>query len=220
MRDINILLPKVAQMAQEFLDKCKAQGYDVLITSTYRSNEEQDALYAQGRTTPGSIVTNAKGGQSMHNYKVALDFCLMKNGKAEWNDIALFKRVATIGKECGFEWGGDWVQFPDMPHLQYTASYSLANFQNGEVDYSKFDIAPAVIYTQTIAPVDTKIAPTSKDITVKGILSSKTIWLGFLITLLQSIPTEILPANIAHYVTLVLSSLVIINRFVTTGPIK
>lgn len=219
MRDINILLPKVAQMAQTFLDECKKQGVDVLITSTYRTNEEQDALYAQGRTTTGNIVTKAKGGQSMHNYKVALDFCPMKNGKADWDDLDLFKQVADIGKSCGFEWGGDWVQFPDMPHLQYTAGYSLANFQNGEVDYTKFDVEVAQTI-DIITPPEPEIAPVVAPVTIQGILSSKTIWLGFIITLLQSIPSEILPANISHYITVMLGILVVANRFLTTRAIQ
>ena len=139
MADINLLLPKVRQMASDFISKCNSQGIDIIITSTYRSSEEQDALYAKGRTTPGNVVTNAKGGQSMHNWKVALDFCPVKNGVAQWNDKVLFTRIGQIGKSCGFEWGGDWESFLDLPHLQYTAGYTLTDFQNGTVDYSKFE---------------------------------------------------------------------------------
>lgn len=139
MKDISLLLPKVQAMAQTFIGKCKMQGIDVAITSTYRSNEEQDALYAQGRTTPGNVITNAKGGQSMHQYKVALDFCPLTNGNFNWNDKTLFTKVGNIAKTCGFEWGGDWTSFLDLPHIQYTAGYTLDDFQKGRVDYSKFD---------------------------------------------------------------------------------
>ena len=139
MADINLLLPKVAKMTSEFLAKCNAQGIQVIITSTYRSSEEQDRLYAQGRTAPGNVVTNARGGSSFHNWKVALDFCPVKNGVAQWNDKALFTKIGIIGESCGFEWGGRWTSFLDLPHLQYTAGYSLQDFQNGVVDYSKFN---------------------------------------------------------------------------------
>lgn len=139
MADINLLLPKVQKMAQTFIAKCSAQGIQVIITSTYRSSEEQDKLYAQGRTTSGNVVTNARGGQSFHNWKIALDFCPVKNGVAQWNDKALFTKIGLIGESCGFEWGGRWTSFLDLPHLQYTAGYSLQDFQNGLVDYSKFD---------------------------------------------------------------------------------
>jgi peptidoglycan L-alanyl-D-glutamate endopeptidase CwlK len=139
MKEINLLLPKVQTMANEFLAKCKAQGITVGITSTYRSDEEQNALYAQGRTTPGNVVTNAKAGQSMHNWKCAIDFCPITNDNYNWNDKALFYKVGNIGKSCGFEWGGDWTSFLDLPHLQYTAGYSLEDFQMHRVDFSKFN---------------------------------------------------------------------------------
>lgn len=126
-------------MAQNFVNKCSSQGITVQITSTYRSIEEQDRLYAQGRTTTGNVVTNAKGGQSMHNWKVALDFVPVKNGVAQWNDKELFTKIGQIGESCGFEWGGRWTSFLDLPHLQYTAGYSLQDFQEGKVDYSKFE---------------------------------------------------------------------------------
>lgn len=143
MKDISLLLPKVQVMAKTFIDKCNAQGIKVGITSTYRSIQEQDAIYAQGRTTAGQVITNARGGQSMHNYKVALDFCPMTaDSNFAWNDKATFTKIGMIGESCGFEWGGRWVSFLDLPHLQYTAGYTLEDFQNGKVDYAKFDIAP------------------------------------------------------------------------------
>lgn len=139
MADINLLLPKVRQMTEVFLNKCKSQGIDIVITSTYRSIEEQDRLYAQGRTTAGNVVTNAKGGTSWHNWRCAVDFCPVKNGVAQWNDKALFMKIANIGVSCGFESGAYWTSFLDLPHLQYTAGYTLADFQSGKVDYSKFE---------------------------------------------------------------------------------
>lgn len=139
MKDLNLLLPKVQTMANAFIAKCKAQGIDVAITSTYRSDDEQNALYAQGRTTPGNVITNAKAGQSMHNYKCALDFCPLTNGNFNWNDKALFYKVGNIGKSCGFEWGGDWTSFLDLPHLQFTAGYTLEDFQMHRVDFLKFN---------------------------------------------------------------------------------
>jgi peptidoglycan L-alanyl-D-glutamate endopeptidase CwlK len=80
-RSLSDLNPKVAAMCSEFINQCKAKNIDVIITSTYRDTESQNALYAQGRTTAGKIVTNAKGGQSFHNWKVAFDFCPIVNGK-------------------------------------------------------------------------------------------------------------------------------------------
>lgn len=141
MADINLLLPKVKKMTEDFIAKCNAQGIKVMITSTYRSPEEQDRLYAQGRTTPGNVVTNAKGGQSIHNWRCAIDFAPVVNGVIPWNNKDLFTKIGQIGELCGFEWGGRWESFLDLPHLQYTAGYSLEDFQNGRVDYNKFSVA-------------------------------------------------------------------------------
>ncbi|MFA5922332.1 MAG: M15 family metallopeptidase [Methylococcaceae bacterium] len=131
-RDIKKLHPKVAQMCNEFIAVCAAQGIIILITSTYRDIESQNALYEQGRTTPGKKVTNAKGGQSYHNWKVAFDFCPIVNGKAQWNDTATFNRCGEIAESLGLEWAGRWKgSMRELAHLQLTQGYNLAYFQNG-----------------------------------------------------------------------------------------
>ena len=132
-RSLSDLNPKVAAMCSEFINQCKAQGIDVIVTSTYRDMESQNALYAQGRTTDGKIVTNAKGGQSFHNWKVAFDFCPIVNGKAAWSDTALFQKCGAIGEGVGLEWAGRWAgKFKEMAHFQYTNGLSLADFQAGK----------------------------------------------------------------------------------------
>lgn len=138
MRDIKLLLPKVQRMTEQLITECKAQGISLIITATYRSEKEQSLLYAQGRTMKGGVVTNAKAGESMHNYKVAVDFVPAKDGVPLWGDKALFLKVGEIGEKIGFEWGGRWKSFLDLPHLQYTAGYTLKQFQNKVVDYTKF----------------------------------------------------------------------------------
>jgi len=140
MKDVSLLLPKVQIKVKELIEKCQKAGIAIIITSTYRDKEEQDALYAQGRTKPGNVVTNAKAGQSIHNYKCAFDFVPVINGVAQWSNKALFTKVGEIGESCGLEWGGRWESFIDMPHFQYTAGYTLKDFQDGKVDYTKFDI--------------------------------------------------------------------------------
>ena len=106
---------------------------------TLRTFAEQDKLFAQGRTTKGSKVTNARGGQSYHNYGLALDIVLLldkdKNGLYEtavWDTKGDFDRdgkadwieVVNIFKQYGWEWGGDW-KFYDAPHFQKTFGYSV-----------------------------------------------------------------------------------------------
>ena len=75
-------------------------------------------LYAQGRTTAGPKVTNANGGQSAHNYRLAFDFCPIVNGKAVWNNLVLFKRCGVIAEGLGLEWAGNWKSFPELAHCQ------------------------------------------------------------------------------------------------------
>jgi len=130
-RKIEDLHPHVALLCRKFIEQCKEAGVDVLVTSTYRDHESQNALYAQGRTAPGKIVTKAKGGQSFHNHKVAFDVVPLVNGKAIWNDEGLWRKIGQIGQEVGLEWGGNW-KFQDKPHFQYTGGLTLADFQAGK----------------------------------------------------------------------------------------
>ena len=120
------------ERAERFIAACKAAGIDLLITSTYRDNESQDALYAQGRTAPGKIVTKAKGGQSFHNYRCAFDVVPLVHGKPVWDDEALWVRIGQLGKQIGLEWAGDWVTFKETAHFQYTGGKSLKQLQAGE----------------------------------------------------------------------------------------
>jgi peptidoglycan L-alanyl-D-glutamate endopeptidase CwlK len=131
-RNLTDLNPRVAALCSEFINRCKAQNIDILITSTYRDAESQNALYAQGRTTPGKKVTNAKGGQSFHNWKVAFDFCPLVNGKPNWTDTALYEKCGKIAEELGLEWAGRWVKFKELAHCQYTNGLTLADFQSGK----------------------------------------------------------------------------------------
>ena len=131
-RKIEDLHPHVKKLCNEFLAKCHDEKIDILITSTYRDFESQNELYAQGRTKVGKKVTNAKGGQSWHNWHVAFDVVPLRFGKPVWgttgNDLELWQRVGAIGKSVGLEWAGDWKTFKEFPHFQYTGGLTLADF--------------------------------------------------------------------------------------------
>lgn len=141
MTKLELLKPKVRELAEKLINECKRQGHQITITQTLRTIEEQDALYAQGRTKPGNIVTKAKGGYSLHNFGVAFDICPIVNGKAAWSDTTLFRKIGEIGVKFGLEWGGTWTSFPDLPHFQYLAGYSLTDFRNNKIDWKKFELA-------------------------------------------------------------------------------
>jgi peptidoglycan L-alanyl-D-glutamate endopeptidase CwlK len=135
-RKIDDLHPKVAIMCKKFIAECDKQDIDILITSTYRNGESQAALYAQGRTKPGNIVTNAKAGQSFHNWKCAFDVVPLRNGKPVWGtngkDLELWNKVGAIGESVGLEWAGRWKRFKEFPHFQFTGGLTLADFQAGK----------------------------------------------------------------------------------------
>jgi peptidoglycan L-alanyl-D-glutamate endopeptidase CwlK len=131
-RKLEDLHPKVKLLCERFVASCAKQNIDVLITSTYRDGESQNALYAQGRTAPGKIVTKAKAGQSFHNWKCAFDFVPIVNGKAQWNDTALFTKCGEIAEAVGLEWAGRWKTFKELAHCQYTNGLTLQDFQQGK----------------------------------------------------------------------------------------
>lgn len=118
-RKLEDLYPQTRAKVSAWLAECKRQGLDILVTSTFRSFKEQDALYAQGRTKPGKRVTNARGGQSTHNVRRGIDFVPLTNGKPDWSaknpDLL---SAATIGNHHELAWGGNWRTFKDMLHLQ------------------------------------------------------------------------------------------------------
>ncbi|WP_338541194.1 M15 family metallopeptidase [Paenibacillus tundrae] len=135
------LHPLVAESEELLVRKAARRGIDVVITHGYRSIEEQDALFDQGRSSTGNIVTNARGGESYHNYGLAIDFALRTpqgeivwdmerddngNGEPDWME------VVTIAKDLGFTWGGDWANFPDYPHLQMDFGLSINELKRGK----------------------------------------------------------------------------------------
>jgi peptidoglycan L-alanyl-D-glutamate endopeptidase CwlK len=131
-RDINELVPPAKERVEKFKALCKENNIDLLITSTYRDNESQNALFAQGRTAPGKIVTNAKAGQSWHNFRCAVDVVPLVNGKPVWDgDDPIWAKVGALGKQAGLEWAGDWKKFKEMAHFQYTGGLTLAQLNAG-----------------------------------------------------------------------------------------
>lgn len=139
--------PKIKDKALDWYYRANQRLGDrvmLRITRTYTTNADQDALYAKGRTTSGPVVTNAKGGESWHNYGRAIDFVLLidlngdgkyeqvswdtykdfdKDGKADWNE------VVEVAKSLGFEWGGDWKGFVDKPHIQMPLGATIKSMQ-------------------------------------------------------------------------------------------
>lgn len=134
----NSLLPLVQRKADAMVAEMARLGHQVRIVEGYRSIARQNILYAQGRTKSGAIVTNAKGGESLHNYGVSIDFVFRKEGYNA--SSTLWQLLGKVGKLQGFEWGGDWKGgFVDKPHFELKLGHTLADFQKGRVNYSKYN---------------------------------------------------------------------------------
>ena len=116
-RDIRFLHPDLQVKAEELIEECKAKGIFIIVTQALRTKEEQDGLYAQGRTKPGKIVTKVKYPHSMHCWGLAFDIAVIRGGQAVW-DTAAYATPGQIGESIGLEWGGRWKEFPDAPHFQ------------------------------------------------------------------------------------------------------
>ncbi len=127
---LNGLQPETRDRAYRLFDRAEREGLGICIVSGLRTYAEQRALYAQGRTKPGKIVTNAEPGESYHNFGLAFDFAVMKGGSLVWNpEHPDWKAFVRLGKEAGFAWGGDWTSFRDYPHLHLASAPSLAKLR-------------------------------------------------------------------------------------------
>lgn len=124
------LHPDLLPLFIAFMAEAQKYGIDVLCTCTYRSNEEQETLYAQGRGAPGKIITNARAGQSAHNFMLkgkpaakAFDIVPMRNGKCVWgtsgDDLVIWQRLGAIGNRLGLNWyGAPGSKFKEFPHFE------------------------------------------------------------------------------------------------------
>jgi peptidoglycan L-alanyl-D-glutamate endopeptidase CwlK len=132
-RNLEHLDKRLIEPAKQLILKCRQAGVPILITQTLRDVEYQNFLYAKGRTAPGVKCTNARGGSSYHNYGLAIDFAPLTNGKPNYSNSALFKKVATIAKSLGFEWAGDIPSIKwDLGHLQMTFGLTIAELKAGK----------------------------------------------------------------------------------------
>lgn len=159
---VDALHPKVRDEVASTIDAIEANlpaNAKIRVVQGLRTKDEQDALYAQGRTKAGSIVTNAKFGQSFHCFGLAIDFAIMydkdNNGSFEtlsWDTnydfdkdgVKDWQEVVQAFKAKGWVWGGDFKSIQDDPHLEKTFGYGwrdlLALYNSGKVDAAGYVI--------------------------------------------------------------------------------
>jgi peptidoglycan L-alanyl-D-glutamate endopeptidase CwlK len=137
-KNVATLHSKVQQVFKNWIAECQimaaAHGYEYKAISGNRTWDEQAKIYAQGRTSPGKIVTNAKPGYSNHNYGIAVDMGVFKDGKyldglkpAEAE--AFHNKAAVIAEKYNIEWGGNWKSFKDYPHFEYKTGKTLSQLR-------------------------------------------------------------------------------------------
>ena len=122
-KTISTLLSEVQPFSRALVQKAAISGITIRIISGFRTYAEQDALYAQGRTQLGSIVTNAKGGYSNHNFGIAFDVGVFEGSKY-LPDSPKYKAVGALGIDLGLEWGGNWKTIVDQPHFQLRPNWA------------------------------------------------------------------------------------------------
>lgn len=119
---IATLQPGFEQAVYLWINNAEAEGLPVVLVEGLRPYARQNALYAQGRTKPGAIVTHARAGQSYHQFGLAVDCVLTDtHGDPTWSfdpHGAVWQRVVKLAKGAGLSWGGDWRRFKDIPHFE------------------------------------------------------------------------------------------------------
>lgn len=137
-RSLDDLHPRVRIMAEQLLEQAERAGIPLRVTFTRRSMETQATLYAQGRSAPGRIVTNARPGYSYHNFGMAIDVVPTELlAFPRWGDTPahrartddLWDRVGAIGKRLGFRWGGEFRTIRDRPHFEWSGEFTLAELR-------------------------------------------------------------------------------------------
>jgi peptidoglycan L-alanyl-D-glutamate endopeptidase CwlK len=159
-----LLHPAISQKVIDLITKIENESFPhnalIRIVQGLRTIDEQNALYAKGRTAPGDIVTRAKGGSSFHNYGLAFDFAIMydkdDNGTFEsisWDTnvdldkdgIKDWQEVVMPFKLLGFTWGGDFKSIEDDPHLERSFGYSWRELK---AKYDAGDFLPNTKYVR------------------------------------------------------------------------
>lgn len=125
--------PELREKAIKLIEAAAKENILLLVTQSLRTKEEQDALFAQGRTKPGNKVTNCAGMSGPHTWGTAFDICIyvdkdhdmvVDGNEINWSDPR-YARVGAIGKSLGLKWGGDFKSLMDMPHFELS-QFSIA----------------------------------------------------------------------------------------------
>lgn len=139
---LELLHPKAKPLFKSFIEDCENYfNITLRIVQGLRTIQEQDEIYAQGRTKPGKIVSNAPGGTSFHNYGLAIDLVEIVNNQANWNFD--YSKLVPFANKYGLFWGGNFKSIKDKPHFQKEFGYTYKQLLD---KYKKGDLIPGTIY--------------------------------------------------------------------------
>lgn len=117
--------PGLIDKVSRVIDAMTVLGFPMGVTDGVRTIERQQELYAQGRTKPGPIVTNADGVTKKSNHQVhsdalghAVDCAFLVDGQFSWDSRLPWKAYGEVAKAVGLTWGGDWQSLHDLPHVE------------------------------------------------------------------------------------------------------
>jgi len=117
--------PDLIDRVDRVLTAMAALGFPMGVTDGVRTIQRQQELYAQGRTKPGPIVTNADGVTKRSNHQPhpdelghAVDCAFIVDGKFSWDARLPWKAYGENAMAVGLKWGGDWANLHDLPHVE------------------------------------------------------------------------------------------------------
>jgi peptidoglycan L-alanyl-D-glutamate endopeptidase CwlK len=132
-RDFNYLHPTFKSLLIQLLDTCHDNGLDLYLFEGFRTFERQNELYAQGRTAPGRIVTQARAGYSMHCYGIAADLVFNTSQTASnWSWNGPYDQLGDIianNFSDSLDWAGSWTSFRELPHVQLKIDYTASQLK-------------------------------------------------------------------------------------------
>jgi hypothetical protein len=140
--DLNSLHPYFRDRIVELIHICKAQGIELAIVESYRTRAKQAEYFGMGRK-----YTRTKGGNSKHQYGLAVDVVPIINSAAIWDNISLWKKIGVAGEKLGLRWGGRWRAPFDPAHFEWSGgvtTYQLANGLQPPIPKTKASDYPCI----------------------------------------------------------------------------
>lgn len=128
--DVNALHPYFRDKVLDLIARCKAKGIELAFVETYRTHAKQNEYKSMGKK-----YTRSGGGKSKHQYGLAVDVVPIVNGEAQWDNLALWRKIGTMGEKLGLRWGGRWRYPFDPGHFEWTGGLSSVSLAAGYKPY-------------------------------------------------------------------------------------